>query len=73
MTMIATLVARNKVVQVSDRRLTWPNGGLADDEANKAICVKCNNAHFSIAYTGLAEIGKERKRTDIWLAEYLRN
>jgi hypothetical protein len=71
MTMIATMAAGNRVIQVSDRRLVWTTGRLADDESNKAICVSCKNAHFSIAYTGLAQIGRARKRTDIWLAEHL--
>jgi hypothetical protein len=68
MTLIITTLAKNKVVQASDRRLTRLDGTLHNDRANKAICVECNNAVFSVAYTGIARIGK--KRTDEWIADY---
>lgn len=71
MTLILTLATYNKVVQVSDRRLTWPDGSLDDDESNKAICVSCKDACFSIAYTGLSKIGKNLIDSDDWLANYL--
>ncbi len=71
MTLILTIATANKIVQASDRRLTWPDGRVEDDEANKAICISCQDAHFSIAYTGLAEIELGKKRTDIWLVERL--
>lgn len=68
MTLIITALAKNKVVQASDRRLTRLDGSLFDDQANKVICVRCNNAMFSVAYTGIARIGG--KRTDEWIADY---
>lgn len=71
MTLILSLVTYNKIVQVSDRRLTWENGDIADDNANKAICVSCLDSCFSIAYTGLAKIGKLLQKTDEWLVEFL--
>jgi hypothetical protein len=64
MTLIFTLATYNKIVQVSDRRLTWSDGRIADDEANKAICVSCKDACFSVAYTGLAVVGKSLIKTD---------
>jgi hypothetical protein len=71
MTLIFTLATYSKVVQVSDRRLTWPDGRLDDDESNKAICVSCKDADFSVAYTGLAKIGKKLIASDDWLTDYL--
>lgn len=69
MTLIITAVTPDKIIQASDRRLTYTDGGLCGDNANKAVCVGCKDAHFAIAYTGLAEI--KGKRTDIWLIDYL--
>ncbi len=58
------------IVQVSDRRLTR-NGQLIDDLAMKAVCVTCMDATFSLGYTGLAELGRARTRTDVWTVERL--
>lgn len=69
MTLIVTAVGKSVVIQVSDRRLTTPSGALYDDNANKAVCVACRDAVFTIAYTGLAQIGS--KRIDEWLADEL--
>lgn len=68
MTLLFTALSDEYVVQVSDRRLTR-NGNLYDDEANKGIYVGCADATFSIAYTGLGEIGGQR--TDEWVVDYL--
>ncbi len=64
MTLILTLLATNKIVQVSDRRLTL-NGETCDSNANKLVCVGCDDARFSVGYTGVAEI--DGQRTDYWL------
>jgi hypothetical protein len=69
MTLIITALSENIVVQVSDRRLTYPNGSCSDNWAIKAICVSCADACFSMAYTGLAEIRSQR--TDEWAVDYL--
>ena len=70
MTLIITALTANKIVQASDRRLTrFADGSIFDDEANKAVCVSCKDAYFSIAYTGLASINS--KKTDEWLLDYL--
>lgn len=71
MTLILTVITRDTVVQASDRRLTIPNQGPCDDEANKTVCVSCQDAAFCIAYTGLAVIGGNRRRTDLWLLDTL--
>lgn len=66
MTLIITQVASNKVVQVSDQRLTLGRE-LYDAKAIKAVCVACSNARFIIGYTGLAEINDTR--TDYWIRD----
>jgi hypothetical protein len=68
MTLILTLVATNKIVQVSDRRLTL-NRETCDSSANRLVCVGCDDAHFSIGYTGVAEI--DGQRTDYWLVDQI--
>lgn len=69
MTLIITALADDAVVQVSDRRLTRADGSVVAEDANKAICFDCADAHVSLAYTGLASIGTTR--TDHWLVELL--
>ena len=75
MTLIITALSPYRVVQVSDRRLTLPGGRLYDDEAIKAVVVHCNDAYFSVAYTGLAQVRDRRtrkwERTDRWIANSL--
>ena len=66
MTLIVTFAASPFVVMVADRRLTWPNGRIADDDANKVVMF-CNQ--MAIGYTGQARI--EGKGTDEWLAHEL--
>ena len=70
MTLILSFATANKVIQVSDRRLTKPDGSLYDDEANKVICVGCSDSYFAIGYSGLGTISTG-KRTDEWLVDYL--
>lgn len=57
MTLIITAATKENMVQVSDRRLTLPDGKLFDSLAHKLIAVSCRDARFSIAYTGLAHTG----------------
>jgi hypothetical protein len=68
MTLVLSLLTRDHVVQVSDRRLVFLNGPNAgkrkDDNTNKAVVI-CNRVAF--AYTGLAEILNQH--TDDWLLE----
>lgn len=68
MTLILSYLTQDFVVQVSDRRLTWDDGRLADDNANKAT-LYCGRA--AIGYTGRAQIKTER--TDEWLTGILAN
>lgn len=73
MTLIITLVDKNKIVQVSDRRLTKTDGSVHDDHANKAVCVGMSDVYYAASYTGLAYIGSEKmdNRTDYWLLDHL--
>jgi hypothetical protein len=56
MTLVLTFISRNFVVQASDRRLTSLDGSVFEDEENKATFWWM---HGSVAYTGLARIGRE--------------
>jgi hypothetical protein len=69
MTLIQTLFTRDRVIQVSDRRLTWPDGSVADDDYTKLICW---NQTFSVGFTGIARVDRRRKKsTSEWIAEVL--
>jgi hypothetical protein len=72
MTLILTCLIRDAVVQVSDRRLVYRDGSLADDFSNKAT-VYCG--HITFAYAGLAQLGRPapdgQPHTDWWLMETL--
>lgn len=67
MTLILTCISETFVLQVSDRRLSLPNGSVYDDEANKAL----QYGVLCMAYTGLGEL--LRMPTDIWATEALRS
>jgi hypothetical protein len=73
MTLIITLVNKDRIIQVSDRRLTTLAGDIYDDGSNKAVAVGMGYVHFTACYTGLAFIGREREesRTDRWLQMHL--
>jgi hypothetical protein len=65
MTLILTMIFKNKVIQVADTRLTL-GGREVEARAVKSIGVLCADARFFIGYTGIAEI--EDQRTDYWIA-----
>ena len=67
MTLIISCITRDFVVQASDRRVSMPGLRRGDDRANKAIFC-CGQSAW--AYTGLAQIGRER--TDEWLVNHFR-
>jgi len=66
MTLLLSCLTPDYIINVSDRRLTRPDGKVVDDDANKAIFFS-PSAVFT--YTGIANIGK--LRTDEWIAEQL--
>jgi hypothetical protein len=53
MTLIITCLTHEHIVQVSDRRLTYSDGRLYDDDTNKALFY-CGRV--AVAYTGIAYI-----------------
>jgi len=53
MTLIQTLFTGERIIQVADRRLTWPDGSVFDDEYTKPVCW---NQTFSVGFTGMARI-----------------
>lgn len=67
MTLIISIATPYFALQVSDRRLTFPNGHIANANAHKTVVFR-NELSFS--YTGLAEI--ERQPTDLWIFDTLR-
>lgn len=68
MTLIQTLFSNDRIIQVSDRRLTL-NGQVFDDEYTKLVCW---NQTFSAGFTGIARIDRRgRKSTSEWIAEVL--
>lgn len=73
MTLIITVVDKNRIVQISDRRLTKTDGSVHDDNANKAVCIGMSDVYYAASYTGLAYIGSEKidNRTDYWLLDHL--
>lgn len=66
MTLVAVVATSDLIVLAADRRLTWPDGSLADDNANKIVQFADTGV---FGYTGIARIGGVG--TDDWLAERL--
>ncbi|MCK4829895.1 hypothetical protein KA005_79970 [bacterium] len=69
MTIILNCLTPKYAIQVSDRRLTLPNGDIFNDHSNKAIFV---NGHIVFSYTGLAFIDGHT-RNDDWFLDVLAN
>jgi hypothetical protein len=67
MTLILNCLTPKHAIQVSDRRLVWPDGTLANDNRNKAILV---NGNIVFSYTGLALIDG-KTRSDDWFLNAL--
>ncbi len=64
MTLILSCLTANYAIQISDRRLTLPNGTIHDDHSNKAILV---NGLTIFGYTGLAYMdNRNTTKTDEW-------
>jgi hypothetical protein len=68
MTLILVCLTPDHVIQVSDRRLTFPDGRVADDNTTKAVLW---NWHTAWAYTGLAFVGTPEESTAAWLTNVL--
>jgi hypothetical protein len=70
MTLILTTLDTNKILQVSDQRLTF-KGRSYDEHALKTIFMKSNDAACCISFTGRAYVGRPLRRTDFWLCDKL--
>jgi hypothetical protein len=72
MTLIVSAATPDAVLQVSDRQFVWlRSDGTSqrhDDDANKALFYA---GRIAFAFTGLAEVGPRRQRTDLWMADVL--
>jgi hypothetical protein len=69
LTLVLNYFGPDLIVQVSDRRLTYPDGTLADDESNKAVLWVPG---MVFAYSGLARAPGQDLPTAEWLAESLK-
>lgn len=68
MTLLQTVFSAERVIQVSDRRLTL-NGEVFDDEYTKLVCW---NQTFTVGFTGIARIDRHaRESTSEWIAKVL--
>lgn len=67
MTILLSCITQDYALQVTDRRLVFPDGKLADDSSNKALIYK---GHLAVCFTGLARFGGEP--TVDWLIQQLR-
>jgi len=68
MTCLLSVVTPDALIQISDRRLTLPDGTMFDDNANKVILF---DGRMAIAYAGLSQI--VGVQTDLWLVRVLTN
>lgn len=68
MTLILTCLTHEHITQVADRRLTSPDGGLCDDDTNKAVFY---SGRVAMAYTGLAQM--EGKPTAEWIGSCMKD
>src|SRR4029453_13524435 len=56
------------LIQVTDRRLTWPDGQMFNDYTNK---VTVFNGRMAVSYAGLSKVLGQK--TDEWLVRTLAN
>lgn len=70
MTLIQTVFSNDRIIQVSDRRLTKGRGELVDDFYTKLVLW---NSCYTVGFTGLARVSRGRRveSTAQWIAETL--
>lgn len=68
MTQLLNLLTHDFVLQACDRRLTYPNGTIADPDANKAAWWELGTA---FVYSGWATMPPDERPTDYWLGDVL--
>ena len=72
MTLVVGAQNNAYALQVSDRRLTGPDGSVVDDESNKLFILESDACRFVVGFSGLAGDGG-RFKTNEWLPEALRD
>lgn len=68
MACIISLSTPDVLIQVADRRLTWPDGQMFNDYTNK---VTVFNGRMAVSYAGLSKVLGQK--TDEWLVRILAN
>jgi len=68
MTCILSMSTPDVLIQVTDRRLTWPDGQMFNDYTNK---VTIFNGRMAVSYAGLSKVLGQK--TDEWLVRILAN
>ncbi len=73
MTLIITAVSGSTALQVTDRRLTFSDGSVDEEMANKSVIGQCQDARFVLSYTGSSRTKgrKDGRMTDWWAANCL--
>lgn len=71
MTLVVMAQNDHYAIQVSDRRLTEPNGDVFTDESGKAIVYNSHKCRLIFGFTGIAFLGEDPTRE--WLASTLRD
>jgi hypothetical protein len=68
MACILSMSTPDVLIQVTDRRLTWPDGQIFNDYTNK---VTIFNGRMAVSYAGLSKVLGQK--TDEWLVQILAN
>src|SRR4029434_2832509 len=68
MACIISLSTPDVLIQVTDRRLTWPDGQMFNDYTNKVTVFK---GRMAVSYAGLSKVLGQK--TDEWLVRILAN
>jgi hypothetical protein len=71
MTLIVSLFSDNSIIQLSDRRITLPDGAVIEDEYNKAIMVRTQDTSSVMGFTGIAKTSNFS--TTDWVSETLQS
>ncbi|NED69229.1 hypothetical protein G3I15_50750, partial [Streptomyces sp. SID10244] len=60
MTLLQVMYSRERIIHVSDRRLTFPDGTVADDDYTKLVCW---NGTFAVGFTGIARVDRRARES----------
>lgn len=74
MTLVVASLCSDYAVQVSDRRLTFSDGSISDDESNKLFIFASEYCRLAVGYCGFAGFRDIRHfQTKTWLPKVLRD